>query len=175
MNRPIYYVGADLGENTSLVWFVNNKANSTKYCLFQLEGNVLTHDQKLVNLAVKLLTVFRYYFDYSGGDVVLCVENSPMVKNSKVHGNLHNYAGVVIGAMTALALEHSSQVTVLLADNKAAKSLVLGDGSAKKPEVIRGVRRIHQGLPEQQDVCDAAMYALYGYLVLGGKDADTPN
>jgi Holliday junction resolvasome RuvABC endonuclease subunit len=175
MNKPIYYMGADLGENTSLVWFVDNEFNGMKYCLFQLGGGVLTHNQKPAKLAVEILTAFRYYFDYMGGDIVLCVEDSPLVKNSKVHGDLHNYAGVVIGTIMALALETSSKVTTILVDNKAAKAFVIGDGNAKKPDVVKRVRIDHQELPEQSDVCDAAMYALYGYLTLGGKDGSTPN
>lgn len=176
MSRPIYYIGADLGNMTVLAWFQKMPSlGSARWCVMALAGEQ-GHEDKLIRLSVEVLSTFRYYFDYSGGDIVLCVEDSPAGKNARTHGELHNYAGAVTAGIVQIAMEHSCQVKLILANNKSAKKLITGDGGATKEEVHSVVHKMVGSSypPTLHDISDALLYAIYGYTTQrpGGNDAE---
>lgn len=93
---------------------------------------------------------------------VVFIEEPPMVRSSRVHGEMHQLAGLVMGEAL---LAHSFLVNV-----KAWKRELIGNGNAGKPAIAQWLNDHHAGYSaicaENQDHIDATCVALYGRAVI---------
>jgi hypothetical protein len=93
---------------------------------------------------------------------VVFIEEPPMVRSLRVHGEMHQLVGLVIAEAL---LAHSFLVNV-----KTWKKELIGNGNAPKPFVAQWLKDHHPGYSaicaEDQDLIDATCVALHGREVL---------